>query len=57
MCQGGFLQKDENEGWDLYENQGWNLIENQGEKTSNGNLPPKSMGTQILSLQKEASIQ
>ena len=20
MCQGGFLQKDENEGWDLYEN-------------------------------------
>ena len=19
MCQGGFLQKDENEGWDLYE--------------------------------------
>jgi len=21
MCQGGFLQKDQNEGWDLYENQ------------------------------------
>ena len=20
MCQGGFLQKDENEGWNLYEN-------------------------------------
>ena len=20
MCQGGFLQKDKNEGWDLYEN-------------------------------------
>ena len=20
MCQGGFLQKDEDEGWDLYEN-------------------------------------
>ena len=20
MCQGGFLQKDENEGWDLYKN-------------------------------------
>ena len=20
MCQGGFLQRDENEGWDLYEN-------------------------------------
>jgi len=42
MCQGGFLQKDENQGWDLFED--------LAEKTIKWNLLPKSLGTQILSL-------
>ena len=49
MCQGGFLQKDENEGWKLYEN--------SVEKTINGNQLMKTRGTQTPSLQKEISIQ
>ena len=49
MCEGGFLQKDENEGWDLYEN----LVK----IPSNGNQLVKALGIQTPSLQKEVSIQ
>ena len=49
MCQGGFLQKDENEGWDLYEN--------PAEKTIQWELLVKALGIQTPSLQKEVSIQ
>ena len=48
MSQGRFLKADEYEGWEIYED--------LAEKTSNGNLPPKSVGLQTLSLQKEVSI-
>ena len=49
MCQGRFLQKDENEGWDLYEN--------LAEKTIQWNQLVKTLEIQTLSLQKEDFIQ
>ena len=50
MCQGRFFQKDENQGWDLFEDLA-------RKKPSNWNLLLKILGTQILSLQNEVSIQ
>jgi len=39
MCQGKFLQKDENEGWDLYENLAKKTIqlESTSENSRNSN--------------------
>ena len=43
MCQGGFLQKDENEGWDLYENLAEKTI--QWEPTSETSRNPNSISS------------
>ena len=43
MCQGGFLQKDENEGWDLYENLAENTI--QWEPTSESSRNSNSISS------------
>ena len=43
MCQGGFSQKDENEGWDLYENLTEKTI--QWEPTSESTRNPNSISS------------
>ena len=49
MRQEGFLQKDENKRWYLYEN--------LAKRPSNGHQLMKTLGIQTPSLQKEVSIQ
>ena len=43
ICKGGFLQKDEHEGWDLYENQAEKTI--QWELTSESSRNPNSISS------------
>ena len=60
MCQGGFLQKDENEGWDLYENLAEKTI--QWEPTSETSRNPNSISSKEglhsieLSIANEAKL-
>jgi len=60
MCQGGFLQKDENEGWNLYENLAEKTI--QWEPTSENSRNSNSISSKgglysiELSIAKEAKL-
>ena len=60
MCQGEFLQKDENEGWDLYENLAEKTIqwEPTSENSRNSNSISSKGGLHLIesSITNEAKL-
>jgi len=57
MCQGGFLQKNENEGWDLYENLAEKTIQWEPTNENSRNSNSISLKRGIHSIESSISVE